>query len=475
MNLAIYNLEEEDLTKDELESERWYRGNLTFLFHEAQVLIHKAFLQSKSSLFVGNCSRQWGKSYWAVIIAIAQALRFPHSQIRYGAAFKEDLVTYLIPKFEEILRGCPEEIRGEFRVSGTSYIFPNGSRIKLVGLDKNPNGLRGNTLDLIILDEVGFVSNLDYIYRSIIMPATLHRPNAKIVMISTPPVTPAHDFADYVQKAQLEGGYGEFDIDTNPLVTEEQKQKLIAELGGMNSTTTQRELYCRFVVESDLQLIPEWKDEFVQSIPKDDFYSYYHKYVAMDLGRKDKTALLFGYYEFKTACLIIEDELEMLGAEWTTETLVRDLKVKEEQVWGEHKPFRRISDNNNPHLIIDLSSIHGINFIETNKESLEAMINEVRLLVGAGRIIVNPRCKQLVGCLKYGVWDKNRKEFARSKSYGHFDMLAALVYLVRNLNQNSNPIPAVHGHEQHRSWMGHTDTRQLSNNAKTIGNLFKIK
>jgi hypothetical protein len=75
---------------------------------------------------------------------------------------------------------------------GHYYIFPNGSRIKLVGLDKNPNGLRGNTLDLIVIDECGFVTNLDYIYKSVIIPATLHRPNCKIIMISTPPSTPAH-------------------------------------------------------------------------------------------------------------------------------------------------------------------------------------------------------------------------------------------------------------------------------------------
>jgi hypothetical protein len=70
------------------------------------------------------------------------------------------------------------------------------------------------------------------------------------------------------------------------------------------------------------------------------------------------------------------------------------------------------------------------------------MINTLRLMVARGQIIVDPRCKHLKGCLKYGVWNAKRTEFSRSKVYGHFDGLAALVYLVRNLNKNSNPIPS---------------------------------
>ena len=97
-------------------------------------------------------------------------------------------------------------------------MFPNDSIIKLVGLDKNPNGLRGNTLDLIIIDECGFVGNLDYVYKSVIIPATTHRPEAKIILISTPPSTPAHSFLDYAQKAEQEEAYRMFTIFENPML-----------------------------------------------------------------------------------------------------------------------------------------------------------------------------------------------------------------------------------------------------------------
>ena len=180
----------------------WHQGDLHFKLHAAQEHLDAVYRGIPGQLFVGNCSRQWGKSYWAVTKAIEQAIQVPKSQVRYGAAFQTDLVDFIIPAFEKVFEDAPEEVKG--RKVGHYYLFPNGSRIKLVGLDKNPNGLRGNTLDLIIIDECGFVTNLDYIYKSIIMPATLHRPNCKIILISTPPSTPAHPFVDYVQKAEIE-------------------------------------------------------------------------------------------------------------------------------------------------------------------------------------------------------------------------------------------------------------------------------
>jgi len=460
--------------KDKAIYEKWIRGNLEWKMHQAQKEINKKYKESTGTLFVGNCARQWGKSFWAICKAVEYAIANPKSQIRYGAAFQTDLVTFIIPTLNKVMEDCPQRQQGKFNRSRSTIEFTNGSIIKFVGIDKNPNGLRGSTLDLIILDEVGFTSNLDYIYKSIIIPATTHRPNAKVIMISTPPSTPAHDFCDYVEKAKLEGGYGEFNIYANPLIDEITIARLMRESGGEFSTTWLREYMCQFVVDSNLCLIPEWKDEYVQTPILGELYQFYHRYVGMDLGRKDHTALCFGYYDFRNATLFIQDEMTMQGDKWTTETLVEDLKEKEKSIWNESPVERRISDNNNPHLIIDLAHLHGINFIETSKESLEAMINEVRILVGAGRIIVDPKCHQLIGCLKFGVWDEKRDKFSRSKVYGHFDMLAALVYLVRNLNKNTNPIPVNYGFETHKSWINNPGTN-VSQNAKTMGSIFKVK
>lgn len=497
----------------------WERGNLSWKLHAAQKALEETYRVVKAQLFVGNCSRQWGKSFWAVKIAVETAIQNPKAQIQYGAAFQTDLVGFIIPAFDKILEDAPKSIKG--KKVGHYYLFPNGSRIKLVGLDKNPNGLRGNTLDLIIIDECGFVGILDYIYKSIIVPATLHRPNCKIILISTPPSTPAHAFVDYVQKAELENAYVKLDIFTNPLIEPEYILRAMRETGcqvpadevalevineiidtgavcfpepWVISTTFRREFLCEFVTDSDLQIIPEWNDKYIEVVERDQYYQYYHKYVGMDLGVKDLTAGLFGYFDFKRQSLIVEDEIEMNGPQMNSLVLVGALRAKEKELWdnvdesGTEKrdannrpvPFRRIADSNWPLFIADLSSLHSLTFIATDKDLLEAMISEVRVMVNYGQILINPKCKKLIGCLKYGVWVEKKigatktigKTFARSSVYGHFDHLAALVYLVRNLVKNTNPIPAGHGFENHTAWLGNIRHKEQStHNAREIAKI----
>lgn len=454
------------ITPEVVNRERWRRGRLKHLLHSGQHVIQKGFDESSGQLFVGNIARQFGKSYWAVTKCIEMAIQKPKARIKYGTAFQTDLTEFILPTFDAVMRDCPEELKPKYKVQGSKWVFANGSEIKLVGLDKSPNGLRGNVIDLIVIDEAGFVENLQYIYSSVIVPATLHRPNCRIIFISTPPSTPAHSFGDFIQLAESQGSYVELTIYDNPRITQSDIERMATAMGGRETTTFRRECLCELVLDEDLALVPEWKDTLISDPVRDVFYQFYHRYVGMDLGRKDHTALIFGYYDFKQAKLVLEDELTMNGPSWTTVTLKDELLAREALIWGETKPFRRISDNNNPHLIMDLSSLHSVSFIETTKESLEAMVNEVRIMVSTGQIIISPKCKMLIGCLKYGLWDKNRKEFARNKVYGHFDHFAALMYLVRNLAKNTNPIPVDFGFENHRSWLGNIDTK--SNNAKTI-------
>jgi hypothetical protein len=444
------------LSPKQIRDESWRRGRLGYLLHEGQKRIDEKFQSVTGQLFVCNVARQFGKSYWACTKAVSLAIAKPKTRIRYGTAFHTDLTEFIMPTFDIVLKDCPEGMRPRYKVAGSKWVFPNGSEIKLVGLDRNPNGLRGNTLDLIVIDEAGFVAELDYIYKDIIIPATLKRPNCKIIFISTPPRSPAHEFVDFIQKAEAENSYIKLTIHDNPTITQDDFDRMAKEHGGVGSIVFRREFLCE-VISDESHIVAEWTPTYIVETPKDQFYNFYHKYVAMDLGRKDKTALIFGYWDFKRATLVIEDEMEMEGPSWTTLTLKKDLFEKEKTLWatpddvGPFKPYRRISDNNNPHLINDLNSLHKAYFIETSKESLEAMVNELRVMVGEGKIEVHPRCKKLIGCLSYGVWDSKRKEFARSKVYGHFDHLAALIYLVRNIDRFANPIPRGFGFDVRNS------------------------
>ncbi len=471
---AALAFSQEELRRAVVE-EYWYRNDLSYLLHEAQRKIKRAFELAPGQLFVGNCARQLGKSFWAVTQAIQCAQSGEKKQVRYGAAFYTDLEEFIIPAFDKILEGCPQDIKPKWKAYKSAYVFPNGSRIKLVGLDKKPNGLRGNTLDLIIVDEGGFVDKLEYIYKSVIVPSTTHRPDCRIILISTPPSTPAHPFVDFIERALLEDCYAEFNIYQNPLIGPDTIARLMRESGGEASTTWRREYLCELITDQDLQIIPEWRDEYVAVIEKDINYDFYHKYVGMDLGVRDKTGAIFGYYEFLKARLVIEEECEMSGAMMNTELLAGQIRSVENTLWGEKPPYRRIADNNNPLLLLDLASIHDLSFISTGKDQLHAMINELRLFVQAGQLVIHPRCKQLIGCLKFGVWNTKRTEFARSSTYGHFDHLAALVYLVRNLLRNQNPIPADFQKAYHTHMLSNLDLNQPSPTGKALAKVFGFK
>lgn len=448
----------------------WKRGNLSWKLHDAQLRLKESFQQSTGKLFVGNCARQLGKSYEMATEAIELAIKNPRSRIKYATAFLTDLVEFIMPNFEAIIEDSPESVRPIYKAQKSKWVFPNGSEIKLIGLDKNPNGLRGNAIDMIILDECGFVNNLDYLYKSVIVPATARRPNAKIIMISTPPSTPAHEFSEYAHRAEAEGNFIKLTVYDNTELSQETIDELMKESGGKDSTTWRREYLCEFVTDADSQIIPEWKDEFVKETPEDEFYKFYHLYDGMDLGVKDFTVCIFGYYDFKRATLVIQDEIKLNGPSLTTKLLKEKIDECETRLWPERKPYRRISDNNNLQLIQDLAIDYKMHFITTTKEALEAMVNEVRIMVTNGQIEVHPRCVQLIGCLKYGVWDSKRKKFAKSSGFGHFDALAALIYLVRNLDKHCNPIPATYGFDVRKSRI--KTQKNTSEGAKLLGQIF---
>lgn len=459
------------MTPGEAREKLWRAGSLLYKFHPGQEVIEIAYRKVVGKLFIANCARRFGKTFWAACKCIEKALTTPQGRIKIATAFQKDLEEFILPAFELALQDCPEDIAPKFKATKKKYFFKNGAEIQLIGLDKNPNAGRGNYCDLYVFEEAGFIKKLDYIYSSVVIPMTMYRQGAKVVMISTPPVTPAHPFQGFCQRAENQTAYVKLTIHHNPMATPEIIAEYKAEC--LSETDWQREYLCEFVTDEKLVVVPEWRDTFIKETPRDEFYYFYHKYEAMDVGARDNTATLFGYYDFRRAKLVIEDEDIVSGPTMTTEILVNRIKAKEVERWEQHKPYRRIADNNNLILLQDLSIMHGLHFAPTNKDTLIAMVNELRMFVGAGRMEVHPRCANLIGCLKYGIFkDEKRDEFARMPIYGHFDALASLIYLVRNLDQHTNPIPHDYGFDPRVSVI---KTKPLNKSQQTIKELFRPK
>jgi len=442
------NQQDRDALEHELKNELWRRGEIRWKLRPVQEKIYNHLRESDSLKEVINASRRIGKTHTLCTIAIEAAMKKPGAQIHFGFPSQRALKKVIQPIFRYIIRDCPADYKPQYQASDFAYYFPRtDSLVHLSGLNAgHAENLRGNASDLAIVDEAGYVDDLDYVVQDILLPQCLTT-EGRIIISSTPPPTPVHEFVDFAHKAKEEGTYSEFTIFDSGY-PDHIIQKFMKESGGAESSTWKREYLCQFVVDQDLAIIPEF-DEKKHTLPweRTALWPYYKCYVSMDIGVRDFTVVLFGYYDFMKAALFIEDELVMKGPTMTSDLLQRAIKAKE-AIWFKDKTpdqILRVSDDNNLILIQDMGYLHQIPFNPTTKDNLDAMVNELRVWVGNGRVNLNPRCAHTIGCLKYGVWDINKqrkREFARSKVYGHFDGLAALVYLVRNIDQYTNPIPA---------------------------------
>jgi hypothetical protein len=458
---------------------KWNEGDLSYKFWPVQKRMAEILTSEGSLKKVLNCSRRLRKTTTALVKAIELGIKKERALIRFAAPTRDMLVTIIEPIMSMICQDAPEDLKPVWQSSGHHYLFPrNGSQLFVAGCDnlKTIGRLRGSAADLCVVDEAQEIVYLKYLVDDVLMPQLLGIDKARgnLWILFTPPKTPIHDCFTYAQEAKQEGCYAEFDIyegEYSDNVIDVFKK----EAGGEASTTWKREYLCQAVVDTNFSIVPEWKDEFVQEYIPDDFYKFYHKYVGMDIGVRDKTVNIFGTYDFKKGKLYIQDEEWWSGPQMTTQTVADGIKKKEKELWNDMKTNLRISDNNNLILLQDLGLLHGIHFSPTTKDTLEAMVNDLRLWISRGSLIVSPKCTQLIGCLRYGVWNDKRVDWERSTVYGHFDALAALMYLVRYVDKSTNPIPKFLGVDEANTFINREEREMMSNNAEAIKKAFRVK
>ncbi len=334
---------------------------------------------------------------------------------------------------------------------------------------------------------------MDNLVDSVVIPS-LFTTLGRLLISSTPADTEDHPLFAIKQAAEREGWYfkatihdaARYDPDDFPpsriaLFKSETKDPVAWE----------REYEAKWVKDPTKTVIPEWSHAHERDVERDEFFQFYHKYAALDSGVTDKTAGILGYYDFKRAALIIEDEMVLQGEEVRTDRIAEGIKAREvalgyqslhdrksdeyKRLMPNEKVYRRVADNDNLILVQDLGALYDLDFFPTRKDDLDAQVNAVREWAKNGRILVAPKCKELVGCLRNGIWDKKREKLAKSKIYGHFDALMALVYLVRNVDTMTNPIPQYYG----RNWATHpgvpVDAHRPQSQAEKMARLFNVK
>jgi len=435
--------------------EAWKTGHLYYLLRTSQRKIYdqRQLIKDKSRKFVFCCGRGWGKSFLLFLSCIETALRFPGSDSVFVAPVQRKVAEYLEPIARAALKDCPESLKPIFRTADLVYKFPNGSRIMVCGSNQKAfDNIRGGTFKKAAVDEGAYHDYLIELIERVLMPA-LNKGNGDLELGSTPPDV-EHPFDQrYCTEAELGGYYFHATI-YEAGYPEEQIEEFKREAGWIarenrwRSPAHELTWKIEYMAERGLRnpdktIIPGWDDRYVRDIKKDQYYPFFYKVVSLDVGTKhDLSVALFGYYHYLNAQLVIEDEFQLSGPEFTTLRLSSAIKVKERNLWGSQQPVIRVSDISD--IQADLNITHNLPFVSASKLELHAMVNRLNLLVEAGRLVVNPRCKLLIQTLKNGVWDKNRTEFGRSEiGLGHMDAIASLIYLNLAFESwyNQNPIP----------------------------------
>ena len=397
----------------------WKRGILTWKLRPEQQKLHDLLEKLNDDLIVFNISRRFGKSTTCVTYCVEQAAK-KRQKILYATAFLTDLEAFIIPIFEWCLADCPDTLQPKYLASKKAFIFPNGSVIKLIGVDKNANALRGNNIDILIMDEAAFIRNLEYLYKSVIIPATMKR-KFKLIFPSTPPESPEHFWSkELIQKAMDRNTYIELTIDDISDLTPTERKRLLDEVGGEFSPTAQREFFCKILVDATRSIAPSFKKE-------SHVRSWVPEYISWGLfgdagGVKDKTVFLEAGYDHVSGKVIFRSELSFDSGTPTSKVIAA---VKEK--WPGHLTLILDAPGQ---LLIDYSSL-GLQAGLPQKDDFGAGLLLINNAFYNNTVIINPECQLLSRTLEGGLLNKQRSDYERSDSLGHCDAVAAAIYALR--------------------------------------------
>lgn len=431
----------------------WEAGRLQYRMRNTQKKIRDEWQKSKfrSRKFYIESTRRLGKSSLLLLLFTEECLKNQNKKCGFFAPVKEGLLDYIEPLIVKTYEDCPPELMPAFDKQRFMLKFKNGSTIIFRGSNNQQHRVRrGQEFNLAGIDEARDVDNLSELIESVVFPS-LFSTDGYMIISSTPADTRSHPLFSYRQQAELEGWMCRIPMSEacklDPAIytadrIEEWKRETLKAIDGQD--IWDREYECKWVINKRRMAVPEWKDAYVQVFRPDPYYKFYHHYIGLDWGYKDYTAITFATWNFRKARLEVDGELTYSGQDVRSDLISDAIRLNAKKLWGEDANiFRMVSDSADPILITELNKYPGMAFVPVPKlNSLEAMLNEFRVLVSAGKVIVDPKAVMTCHNLGTAVWNDSRTKLDQDVLAHHFDHLMSLVYLTRVLMPEINPIPA---------------------------------
>jgi hypothetical protein len=429
----------------------WRKGILTWLLDDTQKQLQTVLYEGSHKINTWLLPRRFGKTRTLCVLALETCLKKPRSIVKFLSPTKLQVERNVRPLFKELLDSCPPDIVPEFRTKDQVYYFPNGSEIQLAGSEGgNIDSIRGGSSQICIVDEAQDVTDLRYAVNSVLVPTTLTT-KGKVIIAGTPPKDPDHEFLQYVEEADFKDILIKRTIYDNPRLSADDIKQQIEAMGGEHTEDFQREFLCKIFKSKTNTVVPEFDEDREKECVFDvaEMPPFYDAFVGMDIGYKDWTVVLFGYFDFLADRLVIQDEIIVKTNQLRLEKLAKDIEAVEKRLWVAPltneviKPRKRVSD----HDLITINEVkkhsnYYLHFDLADKRDKSAGINFIRMLIGANRIVISPKCKILIKHLKNAKWKSSIKDdFARCPEGSHYDAVPALVYLARAVDFKRNPYP----------------------------------
>lgn len=441
-------------SREMIQREFWKRKCLKFILRPHQWPLYDMFHRGGNQCW--NVSRQFGKSTSLTCLGTEFCLRNPGAFVRFYAPTRAQARDIVEQNMPVILESAPREFLPTYMRNQSKYVFPNGATITLRGTDAaGGKGLRGGSAHLVVLDEAAFMSDLEWIVSSVVMPM-FQNTDGRYIMSSTPPATTSHPWAaHFVEDHIRRNSYITLNFDDNTGLSAERKEAIMLEnsIVGPDGQILEharerdpfkREYLCQIINDSTFLIIPEFQAVKHVVVAEHKRPNYFVPVVAADWGLKDYDAILYGYIDFAENKLIIEEEtLVNYSAPSDTAELI---KKKVAELWP-NTPLNKIRFFGDTDLarFYEIRKQTGINFRPSHKYDLEAALASVRTKMSMTGVRIHPRCQNLIRQLDQGVWEMSgsgqRKQFKRSADLGHCDLISALVYLNRMSPWGENPTP----------------------------------
>lgn len=298
-------------------------GDLSWMLDEHQeVRIYNHYRDFEGSMheFEGdgfyNCwmldaGRQVGKTFTTGLIRVEDCILWPGTRYICACAEEVSLSEFIIPNIDTIIEYLPDDIRPTFmrghKGMKAGYWFPNGSVIKLVGLDKNPKGLRGPKCDGANIHEAGFPRHLAKTVVSVLQPQFQRGRNPTLILESSAPEDPEHDF-DTVFKPSCERrkAYVFLTIDDNTALSQRRKDAILSAAREIDPQDTKREYYgerYRDPVSTVFTAIGEHQKLSDYTLPK-----YGLSLLSLDPGQVHLFALSWSTYDVTRGQIVFLDD-----------------------------------------------------------------------------------------------------------------------------------------------------------------------